>query len=205
MSVAAPSPTTSSSRSSRCRWWHSSPGRSARSTGAGSSCSARSARCASGGCASGCRNRRAGSPVTAAWPKPTPWSRASNPQALQEHGPLPPLGALLPPDEGEGELRGNLAAALWPPRHPDVGVQFLPDLRLLRLRRLGADAADRQGHQHHHQPGIFVHHRHRQPDRPGVVHDVRRPDGAQMADLSAPRSASACSVCCSPCRIPRLR
>ena len=79
--------------------------------------------------------------------------------------PLPPLGPAVAAGRRRRQLRRDLAAALRQARHHPVGVQLLPDLRLLRLRRLGADAADRQGHHHHHQPAVFVRHRHRQSGR----------------------------------------
>ena len=113
-------------------------------------------------------------------------------------GTLPQPGPPVMQDEGDGRLRRDLAAAIRQAGDHPVGVQLLPDLRLLRVCRLGADAADRQGHHHHHQPALFVRHRHRQPGRPAARHADRRQDGAEMAGLLAAPSASACSACCSP-------
>ena len=79
-------------------------------------------------------------------------------------------------------VRRDLAAAVPAPHHHDVGVQLLPEHRLLRLRLVGADAADRQGHPHHHQPRVRVHHRGGQSAEPADRHADRRQDGAQVAD-----------------------
>jgi hypothetical protein len=81
-----------------------------------------------------------------------------------------------------GPPRRGLRAALSQPHDHADGVPVLPDLRLLRLRRLGADAdrpADR--HQSRRQPALFVHHRHRQPVRSLAGHELRRQVRAEMA------------------------
>ena len=106
---------------------------------------------------------------------------------------------------GARQLRRDLAAALSQPHHHADGVPVLPDLRLLRLRRLGADDHRPAGRdQSRLQPAIRLHHRAREPVRTAARHELRRQVRAQNGSWSPPRSASACSGSCSrssgPCR-----
>ena len=121
----------------------------------------------------------------------TAWTRLTRVTSAIEAKVLADLkGAPLPapgrPCGGEGRAarpagRDLRAALSQPHRHAD-GVPVLPDLRLLRFRRLGADfdrSADR--HQSRRQPALFVHHRHREPVRPIAGDELRRHHRAQMA------------------------
>ena len=64
--------------------------------------------------------------------------------------------------------------------HADA-VQLLPDCRILRLRRMDAHPADRQGHPHHRKPKIQHDHQRRRGGLPTADHVVRRQAGTQMA------------------------
>ena len=98
-----------------------------------------------------------------------------------ESGPLPPVGPAIE-EEGEGTF-----GEIWQPPYGGRATvmsifNFFQTYRLLRLRCLGADLADRQGHPCHPEPAIRVHHRHREPVRSVAGHADRRQDGAEMAD-----------------------
>ena len=103
----------------------------------------------------------------------------------------------MPGDAGEGSI-----AEIWQPpyRKRDdhaVAVQLLPDGRVLRLRRLDADAADRQGHPRHQSLRIQHYHRHRR--RWSRSSSCCSPTGWNANGRSAcAASALACSACCSP-------
>ena len=71
----------------------------------------------------------------------------------------PPLPVIEQPAASPRVVRGAAAAAVpLAPDHADR-LQLLPGDRLLRLRQLGADAADRAGHHGDEEPAVFVRHR----------------------------------------------
>ena len=152
-------PSTSSSPSAPCRWWRSSPGCWCRSQPFGLDGWRWVVLIGSVGAVivvwflrSAFRKARAGSPATAASRKPSAIVARHRGQGRRAR-----LGrrcrrpaADRREAKATGTLRRDLRAALPQPHHHAVGVQLLPDHRLLRLRRLGADPADRPGHPHHH-------------------------------------------------------
>ncbi|EAY70020.1 Major facilitator superfamily (MFS_1) transporter [Burkholderia dolosa AU0158] len=79
-------------------------------------------------------------------------------------------------------VRGAAAAAVSVALRAARRVQSVSGDRLLRLRELGADAADRAGHHRDEEPAVFVRHRVRAAGRAAARDAVCGPRSAQMAD-----------------------
>ena len=93
----------------------------------------------------------------------------------------------------DGDVRRPVQAALSVAGRDVHGVQSLPGVRLLRLCQLGADAADRARHYHHHEPAICPHRR--------LAYSIAPLLAASFADKferngssAAPASRSSCSA-----------
>ena len=143
-----------------------------------------------------------------------------SPRWLAQQGRLDEADRVMTRDRGQGRRRvrrpaaragtaggrgpapgppvGDLQPDLSQPHDHAVGGQLLPDHRLLRLRQLGADLADRQGHPRLADAGIFLHHRLR-------LSAVSAGQHACSPTVSSGNGRSACPASALRCSVSRSR